>query len=287
MGPSCRCRALQPRGLRLPGWIVLVAALALAPAARAQTAWEGIRAQLFGERAIAPAGETIRLEAPTRPENQSFVPIAMQADLRDGRTIKTVTFIIDENPAPVAARFTIGGNRHSLALAGRFRLNRASDVRAVVELSDGSLLMASRFVKFAGGQAACSAPPTGDPETIAASMGNMTLEPDGAPELVPEQVPAAAAPHSPKATLKISHPNHTGMVLDQISLLYIPMRIVSDVEIRDGDELVFAMEGSIALSQNPEITFDVPPGGAHAMTVRVTDSDETVWQKRFDLGPGS
>lgn len=279
MGPSCRCRALQPRGLRLPGWIVLAAALALAPAARAQTAWDGIRAQLFGERAIAPAGETIRLEAPVRPENQSFVPISMAADLRDGRTVKAVTFVVDENPAPVAARFSIGGTRHSLALAGRFRLNRASDVRVIVETDDGSLVMASRHVKFAGGQAACSAPPTGDPAEIAASMGNMTLEPDAAPGPV--------APHSPMATLKISHPNHTGMVLDQISLLYIPMRIVETVEVRDGDGLLFAMEGSIALSQDPEITFDLPPGASHAMTVRVTDSDETVWQKRFDVGQGS
>ncbi len=77
--------------------------------------------------------------------------------------------------------------------------------------------MAERFVKFAGGQAACSAPPSGSPEQIAATMGNMSLEPLGKQ--------AAATQIEPRARLKVMHPNHTGMVLDQLTLLYVPLRI--------------------------------------------------------------
>ena len=94
-----------------------------------------------------------------------------------GRAHRTrVTIIVDENPSPVAAQFDIGGKRDRLKLATLMRLNAATDVRVIVEASDGALYMAERFVKFAGGQAACSAPPSGTPELIAANMGKMTFE---------------------------------------------------------------------------------------------------------------
>ena len=73
--------------------------------------------------------------------------------------MRAVTLIVDENPSPVAAVFDIGGKRDHLKLATNLRLNAATDVRAIVEASDGELYMADRFVKFAGGQASCSAPP--------------------------------------------------------------------------------------------------------------------------------
>src|SRR5690606_3181614 len=101
--------------------------------------------------------------APVRPLDQRAVPIRVETHFADGRTVRAVTIIIDENPTPVAARFDIGGAREHVKLATTMRLNAATDVRAIVEASDGQLYMAERFVKFAGGQAACSAPPSGSP----------------------------------------------------------------------------------------------------------------------------
>ncbi|AXS41288.1 quinoprotein dehydrogenase-associated SoxYZ-like carrier [Breoghania sp. L-A4] len=203
----------------------------------------------------------------------------MQADFRDGRTVKSVTFIVDENPVPVAAVFSIGEGRQKLKLATRMRLNRETDVRAVVETSDGQLYMAQRFVKFAGGQAACSAPPTGDAASIAASMGKM--------ELALEEPATNATQLRPGATLTINHPNHSGMVLDQISLLYIPLRTVEEVEVRQGDDLVFSMQGSMTLSQDPQVTFDYRTNGADALHVHVTDTDGAAWDQDFAIGHGS
>ncbi len=257
----------------------LAAALSAAPAASAGSAWDEIRPAVFGTRPIHPAGDIVRLMAPARPEDQRAVPIGVTAALEDGRTIRSVTLIVDENPSPVAAVFDIGAKRTRLKLETNLRLNAATDVRAILEASDGALYMASSFVKFAGGQASCSAPPNGDPQEIAANMGKMSLEPVGRHAGVTEL--------TPEVRLRISHPNHTGMVLDQITLLYVPLRIVTDVELIQGEERVLAMHGSITLSQDPVIGFDYRANGADTMRVLVRDSDGASWEKTFPIGQGS
>jgi sulfur-oxidizing protein SoxY len=256
-----------------------LASLALPAAAMAGSAWDDIRANVFSGRTIHAAGDIVRLTAPTRPEDQRAVPIGVEAALKDGRTVKRITLIVDQNPTPIAAVFDMGGKRDHVKLATKLRLNAATDVRAIVETSDGEVYMADQFVKFAGGQASCSAPPQGDPEEIAANMGKMTFTQDRAKAALTE-----IAPH---AKLTISHPNHTGMVLDQLTLLYVPLRIITDLEVRQGDERVFAMKGSMTLSQNPEIDFDYRVNGADKMNVVAKDSDGASWQQSFPIGQGS
>lgn len=248
-------------------------------AALAGPTWDELKPEVFGTRAIHDGHGIIELKAPVRPDDQSAVPVSVSARLGDGRTIKSVSIIIDENPSPVAAVFTIGGARPHVELGANFRFNTETDVRAVVEASDGELLMASRHVKFAGGQAACSAPPQGDPEEIRASMGKM--------QLMQPPAQGAVTPIEAKARLDISHPNHTGMVLDQITLLYVPLRMVSEVEVHQGEDKVFSMAGSISLSQNPSISFDYRVNGAHKLNVKVRDTEASEWTASFPVGPAS
>ncbi len=256
-----------------------VAVLVAAPAAQAGSSWDEVRQVVFGDRAIHQAGELVQLKAPYRPKDQSAVPVKVETGFEDGRTIRAVTLIVDENPTPVAAVFDIGAKRSELELATMLRLNAASDVRVIVEASDGEFYMAKRHVKFAGGQGACAAPPAGSPEQIIADMGKMKLS--HARRL------AATTEIRPYAKLKVSHPNHTGMVLDQLTLLYVPLRIVTDVEVRQGDERVFSMRGSITLSQDPSIDFDYRVNGAETLQVMVKDSDGASWQHSFPIGQGS
>jgi len=265
---------------RLP--IIALAALAhlaLPAVAMAGPAWDDIHANVFAGRTIHAAGDTIQLTAPARPLDQRAVPIAVETAFADGRTVRRLTLIVDENPSPVAAVFDVGPKRDAFRMATKLRLNAATDVRAIVEASDGQLYMASRFVKFAGGQASCSAPPQGDPQEIAANMGKMTFE--------PLRKTAAATEITPRARLTVSHPNHTGMVLDQLTLLYVPLRIVTDLEVRQGEERVLAMRGSMTMSQNPMIEFDYKVNGADQMHVLVTDSDGAAWAQSFPIGQGS
>jgi sulfur-oxidizing protein SoxY len=254
-------------------------AVGIAGAAQAGSAWDEIRANVFGGRTIHAAGGLVQLSAPTRPTDQRMVPVGVETQFADGRTVRSVTLIADENPSPVAAVFDVGGERQSLKLATNLRLNAATDVRAIVEASDGELYMAERFVKFAGGQGACAAPAMGSPEEIAANMGKMTME--------PVRAAGTQSEIAPTLRLSINHPNHTGMVLDQLTLLYVPLRIITDMEVRQGDERVLAMKGSITLSQNPVIDFDYRVNGAQSMQVLIKDSAGAEWAKSFPIGQGS
>jgi sulfur-oxidizing protein SoxY len=131
--------------------LAAMASFGLPDAASAGAAWDEVQANVFDGRAIEPAGEIVHLTAPMRPKDQSHVPIAVEAGFTDGRTIRRLTLIVDENPTPVAAVFEFGKDRGNARIATDLRLNAATDVRAIVEASDGRLYMADRFVKFAGG----------------------------------------------------------------------------------------------------------------------------------------
>lgn len=262
--------------------VALIGAAAILPcAASAGDTWDGLRAEVYGDRPILDGSGIVEFSAPGRPDDQSNVPVSARTKLTDGRTIKAMTFIVDENPSPVAAAFRFGEGRSEVSLGTRFRFNAATDVRVVVEASDGALYMVERHTKFAGGQAACAAPPAGDPAEIAATTGRMELAHTNA------EAARRMTQLRPKARLELSHPNHTGMVLDQITLLYTPLNMVSGIEARQGDELVFSMTGSITLSQNPTIDFDYRVNGATQLTVTARDTDGGEWTKSFPIGQGS
>ena len=98
---------------------------------------------------------------------------------------------------------------------------------------------------------------------------------------------AAASPVNQRVRLELSHPNHTGMVLDQITLLYTPLKMINTITVRQGDEPVFDIEGSIALNENPTIEFDFPRNGAGQMTVTATDTDGDKFEHTLPVGAGS
>lgn len=257
---------------------VLTGTALMTGTAQASDTWPGIHAEAFGGRPLKSGTGVIAISAPYRPDDVRSVPFEADVTLANGRTIKTVYFVVDMNPSPVAATFQLGGKRSRAHLGINFRLDQQSDVRVVVEADDGTLYMAEQLVKFAGGQASCSAPPVGDPAEIAANMGKMDFAGVGAKPNGTHQMA--------RARLALNHPNHTGMVLDPISLLYIPLLMVDRVEARQGDELVFDMTGSITVAQNPTVSFDYVTNGAPEMTVTARDTSNASWTRAFPIGPG-
>jgi sulfur-oxidizing protein SoxY len=273
-------RSFRTIALRRISGLALASALALwsgTPDAAASDTWPGIHAEAFAGRAIGDGRGIVTLTAPYRPDDVRSVPLVADVALAGGRTIKSVSFVVDMNPSPVAAVFRLGAGRSRARLSTHIRLDQQSDVRVVVEASDGALYMVSQLVKFAGGQASCSAPPVGDPAEIAASMGKMDFAGVGARPSGSHQVAAAR--------YVLNHPNHTGMVLDPISLLYIPLLMVDRIEARQGDELVFEMTGSITVAQNPLVEFDYVTNGATEMTVTARDTSGASWTRTFPIGP--
>ena len=260
--------------------LAMMAALVLPFAsASAGSTWDGLKPEVFGTRSIASGIGIVSIKAPFRPEDQRAVPVSIDARFPDGRTVKSVTLVVDENPSPVAAVFNMGVARANVGLKLNIRLNQETHVRAVVEASDGALYMAQQLVRFAGGQAACSAPPTGNPEEIAANMGKMKLA------NVPLDGNASSIAH--RVRLAISHPNHTGMALDQQTLLYIPLKMVASIGVSQGATKLFDMAGSITLSENPQLEFDVDMTREHKVGATLKDSDGAEWSRELELPAGS
>ena len=66
----------------------------------------------------------------------------------------------------------------------------------------------------------------------------------------------------------IRHPNYSGLQMNQVDRTYIPAWFVSHIEVKQGDEMVFTMDGGISLSEDPmlQFTYHKKPGAKLAMT---------------------
>ncbi|MCH9765302.1 MAG: quinoprotein dehydrogenase-associated SoxYZ-like carrier [Alphaproteobacteria bacterium] len=261
------------------GCALFAAMLATALPVAAGEAWDSIRDEVYGNRHMRDGSAVIKLDAPYRPEDLMQVRLHANITLGKGQIIKTIAFVVDNNPSPVAARFTLGQKRRHANFATNIRLNEASDVHVVVETESGELYVVEQHVKFAGGQSSCSAPPAGDPKEIIANMGKMKLK------LL--STPATGTNQTQRVAYELNHPNHTGMVLDQLTLLYVPLMMVSKIEAWQGSDLVFEMDGSITMSQNPSVEFDFLTNGAETLTFTAKDTDGKTWTKTLPIGAGS
>src|ERR1700742_206615 len=163
----------------------LIAVLCLAApfAARAQTAvaasegpsedtWNSIKGDIFKDRPILDGAGLVVLDAPKRAEDAAVVPIGMRVNLAAGdqRTLQSLTLVVDENPAPVAATFTIGPRSGVTSVSARVRVNSYSYVRLIAGLSDGQLYGVKAYVKASGG---CSAPAAANADATKSMLGQM------------------------------------------------------------------------------------------------------------------
>src|SRR6266852_4392102 len=135
----------------------------LAPAATPEPydPWPGLVQDIFNNRAMTDGAGVIAIEMPYRAEDAAIVPVTLRATLPAGdtRRVLAITLVIDQNPAPMAARFELGPDSSVSEISTRVRVNNYTDVHAVAELSDGQLYMTKTYVKASGG---CSAPCVSD-----------------------------------------------------------------------------------------------------------------------------
>ena len=265
-------------------WAALIAATLAAPAfAEGESvtnplteseSWEAIRYDVVGDSALPEAGDLFTVEAPYRANDAATVPIHITQP-EGARPLEGATVVIDENPAPVAGVFTFGEAMHPLDLEIRVRVDQYSNVRVIGDTGAG-LAMSGRFVKASGG---CSAPATGDPEAALAGMGEMRLRSFG-----PE---AQISTPRREAQIMIRHPNYSGLQRDQITQLFIPAHFIDTLEVMQGDELLFSMEGGISISENPVFRFMYSENGAPDILVRATDTEGNVFEERLPKAEAS
>jgi len=251
------------------------AAMRSALAAESQDPWPDLARDAFNGRPLADGAGLIALEMPARAEDAAIVPVTLRTTLGAGdtRVLKAFTLVIDENPAPVAATFKVAPG--VAMISTRVRVNSYTNVHAVAELSDGQLYVVSTYVKASGG---CSAPMAKNPEEAKANIGAMRLR---------QFAKATAGPASGprEAQIMIRHPNNSGLQRDQVSLLYIPLFIVRELRVWQGDQLLLEMDGGISISEDPNIRFSYLSNGATTFRAEAIDTEGHVFKGEWPFDP--
>lgn len=234
--------------------------------------WADLRFDIVGDNEVLDGAGFYSLDAPFRAEDAATVPVRFHQSA-EAPKVRRLIVVVDENPSPVVAEFDVGPAMHPLSLEMRIRVDAYSNVRAIVEADDGRLYMTGRFVRASGG---CSAPASKDAVAARAALGQMRARWfDDSPQ---------QSGTRREAQVMLRHPNSSGLQRDQVTLLPVPAHFVDSVEVRAGDELLFAMTGGISISEDPTFRFEYSDFGASGLSVLATDTDGAVFAQTFHAG---
>jgi sulfur-oxidizing protein SoxY len=251
--------------------LLLLLLLAFGSAARAEPSeaeraarWSDLRHAIFGDRVVEEAGDLVAIDAPVRAEDAAIVPVAIRIGGMLGPEIRGLYLVIDGNPSPLAAHFLFGPLADAREIATRVRIDDYTYIHAVAETRDGQLYATARFIKAAGG---CSAPASKDQALALERLGKMKLTLDNR---LRTDAPV-------NAKLLISHPNNSGLQIDQISRNSIPADFMQTLEVTYNGQSVFRLESDIAISEDPSVNFSfraADPSGAGVITAEILDSSQ-------------
>jgi len=237
--------------------------------------WSELRYDLVGDVVLQDGAHLFDVEAPYRANDAATVPIVITKTDLAAPPISRAMLVIDENPAPMAADFSFGEAMEPLKFEVRVRVNSYSNVRVIAETEDGTF-MHGRYVKASGG---CSAPATKEPDLALADMGQMRLHVFG-------DTPAMSNQRR-EAQIMIRHPNYSGLQRDQITQLFINAHFIHKLDVFQGDDMLFTMDGGISISENPVFRFDYTDNGAPALRVRIEDTEGNIFERTLAKIPQS
>jgi sulfur-oxidizing protein SoxY len=233
--------------------------------------WEALRGKLYGSRSIV-TGElsTLQLMIPLRAAYGASVPLKLTTRVPQTpeRYLKQLRLVVDKNPSQVAATLALTPHLGQADFETRLRVDEYSHVRAIGEMSDGSLHMSSRYVKVSGG---CSAPPNREQLHL---IGKTTLR-------LPEGLKRGQLT---TVDVTVVHPNDTGFELNHVTVMFIPPHFVRRVKVSYGDKLLFDADQDFSVSENPMWRFNFVPREAGLLVAEVEDSKEQRWTGRLDPG---
>jgi len=197
-------------------------------------------------------------------EDAALVPLTVRVPPHVKDKLKSLSIFIDNNPDPKVAKLNFGpaaGAGGERSFATRVRVDNFSHARAVLELDDGSLHMATKFLAAAGG---CAAMQAKDPEADMTGLGKT---------IVRTFEPALSSNPIWSGQVMIKHPNNNGMQLDINTAKFIPARYVKEVTVKRDGELVFTLDSTFSISTNPNFRFTFAKGETNALEITAVDTD--------------
>ena len=238
--------------------LIMLLAPMLAVASKDESRWlNDIKPQYFPDKSIKES-DIIRIEAPYRAEDPALVPIRIisKTPQTAEKYIKKLWVFVDKNPYPFVGEFTFFPESGKADLAMRIRVNTYSYVRAVAELNTGEMVMAKKFVKASGG---CSAPIGTDLDAAMKRLGKMKFRLKHANDKLTE------------AQLLISHPNITGMQMDQVTRFVRKPHFMDTLTVTYNGKPVLIAKTDIAISQDPNFRFYFIPQGKGELKAEFSD----------------
>jgi sulfur-oxidizing protein SoxY len=231
-------------------------------AAKDDTIWRQVlKPQYFQGKTIQQGDDIIQLTAPKRAEDPALVPIKVTASLKQTKEkyIKRIILLIDKNPVPLIGDFEFTPESGKADIAMRVRVNTYSYIRAIAEMNNGDLYMVKKFVKASGG---CSAPIGADYDAAMLRLGKMKFRldkelEDGKPTM---------------AQLLISHPNVTGMQMDQVTRFKRRAHFIKQIKVTFNDKPILTAKTDIAISSDPNFRFYFIPTKKGGLKAEFTDT---------------
>lgn len=264
---------------RSSGWIALglVFVLLIPQAASAEQSdvdiWTSfLRDEYFKDIELIEDKSVIELKTPYRAEDAALTPVSIQAKIPQTkeRYIEKLYMFVDKNPQPLVGIFEMFPDIGKADLAMRIRVDQYTNVRAVAVLNTGEHHMTVNFVKAQGG---CSAPLGADLKAAMERMGQMKFRTVG----------DATVGEPALGQFLFSHPNITGMQLDQRTRLITPEHYVKKVLITYNDVPVMNAEIGFSVSADPSFRFFFKPQKSGTVKAEVVDSKGMEWSETFEV----
>ncbi|MGZ4968382.1 MAG: quinoprotein dehydrogenase-associated SoxYZ-like carrier [Methylobacter sp.] len=231
-------------------------------AAEDEKIWNNVlKQEFFAQQAIEESDNFIELEAPVRAEDPALVPLKVTSKIKQSKDhyIKRILVLVDNNPYPFVGDFEFSPESGKADIAMRIRVNSNSYIRAIAQTNDDKLTMTKKFVKASGG---CSAPVGANLDEAMSRLGKMKFRLDSDVKV--------GEPTS--VQLMISHPNITGMQMDQVTRFVKKSHFVKQVKVSFNDKPVLTAKTDIAISSDPNFRFYFVPEKAGDLKAEVSDT---------------
>ncbi len=236
--------------------------------------WEAIlKPKFFPGVEMREAGAVMELKTPYRAEDASLTPVSVNARFKQSpeRYIQTLWLFVDKNPQPHVGTFHFTPETGKADLALRIRIDQYTNIRAVAALNTGEHFIATNFVKAQGG---CSAPLGSDLKAAMERIGRMKFRTIGEPD----------ENNLLLGQFNLSHPNITGMQMDQRTRLIMPEHYVKEVRLTWNDKLIMHAETGFSVSEDPSFRFFFKPGdGDGVLKATVSDSEGNNFTEEFKV----
>jgi sulfur-oxidizing protein SoxY len=220
-----------------------------------------LKNQYFSGKTIIESNDVIELDAPVRAEDPALVPLKINSKINQTSDsyIKKILVLVDKNPFPFVGEFEFSPLSGKADLAMRIRVNTYSYIRAIAEMNDGKLYMSKKYVKASGG---CSAPVGADLDAAMQRLGKMKFRlDDGVKSKEPTLV-----------QLLISHPNLSGMQMDQVTRFVRKSHFVKEMKVSFNDKPILTAKTDIAISSDPNFRFYFVPETTGTLKAEFTDT---------------